>query len=56
MRTFEEWDREQTKRLNMRPVCKQCGEHIQDECYYLLPIIGAVCEACIEDFKKYIED
>lgn len=47
MSNQEEW-------YESRPVCDQCGEHIQDEYYYL--INGEIfCEDCLDWHKKYID-
>ena len=40
--------------LQGRPVCDQCGEHIQDDCYWL--INGEkFCESCLDWHKQYID-
>ena len=56
MDAYEAWERhdaEQEKWLQSRPVCSECGEHIQDE--HLFDIDGdLVCEECLSDYmKKY---
>lgn len=54
MEAYDLWeahDREQEKRLQSRPVCDVCGEHIQDE--YLFEIgSDYVCEECLLDYMK----
>ena len=49
-------DAKQEDWLNKRPVCEECGEHIQDE--YLFEIAGVIyCEECVNDlFRKDAED
>lgn len=42
--------------LRKRPVCCYCGEHIQDEHFYLIND-DAVCEDClVSEFRKDTED
>lgn len=51
---YEQWekhDAEQERWLQSRPVCCECGEHIQDE--DLFDIDGdLVCEDCLTDYMK----
>jgi formylmethanofuran dehydrogenase subunit E len=50
--SYEE-DRE--KRLERRPVCSICGEHIQeDKCYRINDEF--VCPSCLEEFEVWTED
>lgn len=54
-RDFDRWDADQEAWLNSRPVCKWCGEHIQDE--YAYRINGdLVCEDCLKDTRVDVED
>jgi hypothetical protein len=39
---FDLWDADQDAWLNSRPVCKWCGEHIQDEYAYRINGIWSV--------------
>ena len=51
IRDFEKHDAEQERWLQSRPVCSECGEHIQDE--DLFDIDGdLVCEECLSDYMK----
>ena len=51
IRDFEKHDAEQERWLQSRPVCSECGEHIQDE--ELFDIDGdLVCEECLTDYMK----
>ena len=48
---FDEWDLEQSRKLEERPVCDVCGDHIQDD--HLCRINGdCICPDCIE---KYLD-
>ena len=49
---FELHDAQQSRRLQMRPVCANCDEHIQDDYFYL--INGeAICQNCLDaDYRK----
>ena len=40
--------------LMQRPVCDECGNHIQDEYYFQLGD-KKICPKCIEDFLVYID-
>ena len=53
---FDRWDAEQTAWLAKRPVCYECGEHIQDEdCCELNGEL--ICTDCLEaNHKKRTED
>ena len=59
MGNYERWERhdaEQEKRLQKRPVCSECGEHIQEE--HLYDIDGElVCPECLQKYmdKHYRE-
>lgn len=49
-------DREQTRQLERLPVCADCGEHIQDDHYYLIND-EAICPDCLESgYRKETED
>lgn len=56
VRDADRYFAEQERRLSMRPVCRFCGEHIQDGYAYEIPKVGTVCEQCIYDCKFYIND
>lgn len=48
---FDEWDLEQSRKLEERPMCDVCGDRIQDD--YLYRINGdCICPDCIE---KYLD-
>lgn len=53
---FDRWDAEQQAALNKLPKCAECGEPIQDDCYY--EINGeCVCPACLDNnHKHWVED
>ena len=48
-------DAEQEERLAQRPICADCGEPIQDDCYYEIND-EAICPSCIECYKKWTDD
>jgi len=50
---FNRHDAEQNKWLEQRPVCVDCGEHIQDEeAYY---INGEwICETCMDSYRREV--
>ena len=52
---FAAYDREQERLLERRPVCRKCGEHIQDEHYFYIE--GNIwCEDCmVEEFRRSVE-
>ena len=55
-RDFDRWDREQSKALELLPLCSECDERIQDEhCY---EINGEyICEQCMsENHRKFTTD
>lgn len=52
---FDRWDAEQQRQLELLPVCCECGEPIQDDfCYQINDEV--ICEACIEQYKKFTAD
>lgn len=54
LRDFALWSDDQEEKLNKRPCCILCNNHIQDE--YGYEIDGEwYCEDCIRDSKKYFE-
>lgn len=38
-----------------RPVCDECGEHIQDDHFYRFNGM-IICPECMKDHKEYIDD
>lgn len=44
---------EQEERLNKRPVCECCGNHIQDEGAALIPDYGFLCTDCFDGHFKF---
>lgn len=56
VKDYEQYDKEQAKRLKKRPVCCCCDEPIQDDHYYLLER-GKICPDCLEAFyREEIDD
>lgn len=53
---FDARERKMAARLERRPVCKFCHEHIQDETAYNIPNIGIVCKECLDECEFYIEE
>lgn len=56
---YDQWtahEAEQEKLLEKLPVCRCCGEHIQDDHYFYID--GVIyCEDCLnEKFRRDIED
>lgn len=52
---WERHERELERRLLERPVCKDCGESIQDDHGYLIEG-GLVCPDCLEmNYRKDID-
>lgn len=53
---FARHDAEQSRWLERRPVCSECGEPIQSErCYEVNDEL--ICEECMErNHRKYVED
>lgn len=56
---YDQWtahEAEQEKLLEKLPVCRHCGEPIQDDHYFYID--GAIyCEDCLNDkFRRDIED
>ena len=51
---FERHDREQQRKLEKMPVCKECGEHIQQEDAVLLDG-NWYCDDCLFDLRTSIE-
>ena len=53
LRDFDNWDAEQNKWLSKRPVCDECGEHIQDERAYY--INGEwICPNCMDSYLREV--
>lgn len=52
---FNRRDAEQTAWLKKRPICIECGEHIQDETAFY--INGEwFCDRCIEIYRRVVID
>lgn len=53
---FSAYDDEQQEWLGKRPVCVDCGEHIQDDVFFLIND-EAICPECLVDnYRKYTDD
>ena len=52
---FDLWDADQDAWLNSLPVCKWCGEHIQDEYAYQIDG-GLVCKSCLDAERVSVDD
>ena len=52
---FDMYDAEYARWLTKRPICSECGEHIQDE--YCYSIDGKyICHECLDDeYRVYID-
>ena len=58
VRDAERYYNDLDERLERRPVCDFCGEHIQEETYYCIShrlINVNICERCLEEFREYVE-
>ena len=51
---FALWSDDQEEKLNKRPECVLCGNHIQEEYGYVINEEW-YCERCIRDGKEYID-
>lgn len=52
---WKDHEEEKERRLKRRPICAECGEHIQDE--YGYQFNGAwLCADCLEDYKVEIRE
>ena len=50
IRDFLNHDAEQTRQLEQRPICEDCGEPIQDETAFY--INGEwICESCMDSYR-----
>ena len=52
---WEAQDIAKERRRARRPVCKLCGEHIQDETAFLIQG-DWYCESCMDNFRELLED
>lgn len=52
---YDRWEADQEAWLHSRPVCKWCGEHIQDEHAYRI-WDDLVCEDCLKDTRVDVDD
>lgn len=53
---FDNRDNYLAEKLERRPECIFCREHIQDEKAYNIPKIGYACVHCMESFEEFMED
>lgn len=53
---WEAHEAELERRLEQRPVCRYCGEHIQGEHYFYIE--GCIlCEECLNDkYRRIVTD
>ena len=47
---FDRWDRERENALKKLPICKRCGEHIQEEDLYDFDDGNLICEECVLEY------
>lgn len=53
VRDAETYAEEMEDRISELPVCCECGEHIQDDCYY--DIEGQIyCESCLDKHRQWL--
>lgn len=52
---WEAHEAEQEAWLSKRPVCRHCGEHIQDDFYYYIDG-DILCEDCMNDKYRRCQD
>lgn len=50
---YDYYSIQQEKQLEKLPVCRECGEHIQDEYAYRIND-EYICNECMEDFRVEI--
>lgn len=49
-------DQEQEAWLRKRPKCQICGDHIQEESAHYIDGFGWICDSCLRDSRKDIDD
>lgn len=52
---FLEHDRDREEWLESRPVCDDCGEHIQEDHYYRFND-EIICPDCIDNYRVDIDE
>lgn len=52
---FARWDAEQARWLERRPVCDECGEHVQHDRYYMFDG-KLICPECLEENHMHYVD
>jgi len=53
---YARWDAERQRQLERMPVCVDCGEHIEDEYFYLIND-EPICMECLKTgYRKSTED
>lgn len=52
---WEAHDIELERRRMRRPVCDDCGEHIQEETAFLING-NWICEKCMDNYREIVED
>lgn len=52
---FDRYEWRKEDELKKRPVCTECGEHIQDDVAYYFGGTW-VCEECMNRHRRYIEE
>ena len=56
VKDYEQYDKEQAKRLEKLPVCDCCCDHIQDDHYYQTEC-EILCPHCLETYyRREIDD
>lgn len=58
MDIYDQWlryDDEKEQRLAERPICAECGEHIQDETAFYINDEW-VCENCMDTYRRTVKD
>lgn len=53
---FVQHDAEQQRKLERLPICADCGEHVQDDHFYLIND-EVICPDCLDsNYRKAVED
>ena len=53
---YARWDAEQQRKLERNPVCAECGEHVQDDYFYLIND-EVICCGCLKaNYRKSTDD
>ena len=56
LKDLREHEADAERWLESRPKCRICGEHIQDNVAFFYDPIGYICDECLIEYRRFIDE